>query len=146
MARVIRDAGVRPELEIFDSGDLHLALDLIADGTLQGPGMWTFVHGVKYGFDTRIETLLYARGLLPPGAFWSAFGIGRAEFPLVAGAVVAGGHVRVGMEDNIYLARGVLAPSNAALVARARRIVEDLGATIATPAQAREMLHLPARG
>ena len=145
MAAVIREAGVRPELEIFDSGDMHLARDLIADGSLQGPGMWTFVHGVKYGFDASPETLLYARGLLPAGAFWSAFGVGRHAFPMVAAAYLAGGHVRVGLEDNIYLARGVLAPSNAALVQRARRIVEDLGGQVATAAQARELLQLPSK-
>lgn len=146
MAAVIREAGVRPELEIFDSGDIHLARDLIQDGTLDGPGMWTFVHGVRYGFDASPQTLLYARSLLPAGAFWSAFGIGRHEFPLVAAAHLCGGHVRVGLEDNIYLERGVLAPSNAALVQRARRIVEDLGGQVATAAQARELLQLPIKG
>ena len=77
MAKIIRDSGVKPELEIFDSGDLHLARDLINDGTLDGPGMWTFVLGVKYGFAATPETLLYARNLLPTGAIWSAFGLGE---------------------------------------------------------------------
>jgi len=143
MAGVIREAGVKPELEIFDSGDILLARDLIADGTLEGPGMWTFVTGVKYGFDARPETLLYARGLLPAGAFWSAFGVGRHEFPMLAAAFVSGGHVRVGLEDNIYLSRGVLAPSNAALVERAARIVQDLGGRVATAGEARDLLGLP---
>jgi uncharacterized protein (DUF849 family) len=142
MAGVMREAGVKPELEIFDSGDMHLALDLIADGTLQGPGMWTFVTGVKYGFGFSPETLLYARSLLPEGAVWSAFGIGRFEFPCVAQAVLAGGHVRVGLEDNIYLEKGVLAKNNAELVAKARRIVHDLGGQLASPAEARTMLGL----
>lgn len=143
MAGVIREAGVKPELEIFDSGDIHLARDLIADGTLDGPGMWTFVTGVKYGFEATPETLLYARGLLPAGAFWSAFGVGRHEFPMLAAAFVSGGHVRVGLEDNIYLSRGVLAPGNAALVERAARIVQDLGGSVATAGEARDMLGLP---
>ena len=142
MARVIREAGVVPELEIFDSGDIHLARDLIADGTLSGPGLWTLVTGVKYGFAASVDTLLYARNLLPAGATWSAFGIGRFEFPMLAAAFVAGGHVRVGHEDNIYLERGVLAPSNAALVQRARRIVEDLGGRIAGTAEARALFGL----
>ena len=146
MARVIREAGVVPELEIFDSGDIHLARDLIADGTLQGPGLWTLVTGVKYGFSATVDTLLYARNLLPAGATWSAFGIGRFEFPMLAAAYVAGGHVRVGLEDNIYLDRGVLAPSNAALVQRARRIVEDLGGRIADASEARTLFGLPAAG
>ena len=143
MAAAMREAGVKPELEIFDSGDMHLALDLIQDGTLQGPGMWTFVTGVKYGFGFSPETLLYARGLLPAGAVWSAFGIGRHEFPAVAMAWLAGGHIRVGMEDNIYLEKGVLARSNAELVSKARRIVQDLGGELANPREARAMLGLP---
>jgi len=142
MAKVMREAGVKPELEIFDSGDIHLALDLIADGTLDGPAMWTFVLGVKYGFAPTPETLLYARNLLPRGAFWSAFGIGRTEFPIVAQSWLLGGHVRVGMEDNIYLEKGVLAESNAQLVAKARDILRSLGGEVANPREARAMLGL----
>jgi uncharacterized protein (DUF849 family) len=145
MAAAIRAAGVLPELEIFDSGDIHLALDLIADGTLAGPGLWTFVTGVKYGFSALPETLVYARNLLPAGAIWSAFGIGRHEFPMVAQAWLLGGHVRVGLEDNIYLEHGVLAKSNAELVAKARRIVEDLGGQVASAGEVRAMLGLDAR-
>ena len=102
MAAVIRSSGVMPELEIFDSGDLHLARDLINEGTLDGPGLWTFVLGVKYGFSASPETLMYARNQLPAGAIWAAFGIGRTEFPMVAQSWLYGGHVRVGLEDNIY--------------------------------------------
>jgi uncharacterized protein (DUF849 family) len=142
MASVIREAGVKSELEIFDSGDLHLALDLIKEGVLDGPGLWTFVMGVKYGFAATPETLLYARNFLPQGAAWSAFGIGRWEFPIVAQAWLAGGHVRVGLEDNIYIAKGVLAETNAVLVARARDIVLSLGGEIATAREAREQLGL----
>lgn len=145
MAKVIRAAGVKPELEIFDSGDIHLARDMIADGSLEGPGMWTFVLGVKYGFAPTTETLLYARNLLPSGAFWSAFGIGRAEFPFVAQSFLLGGHVRVGMEDNIYLEKGVLAASNAQLVAKASDILKSLGSEVANPREAREMLGLGRR-
>jgi uncharacterized protein (DUF849 family) len=143
MARMIREAGVKPELEIFDSGDMHLARDLIADGTLEGPGLWSFVTGVKYGFSSSPETFLYARSLLPTGAIWSGFGIGRFEFPMVAQAWLAGGHVRVGMEDNLYLEKGVLAKSNAELVAKAKRIIFDLGGELATSQEARAMLNLP---
>jgi uncharacterized protein (DUF849 family) len=82
---------------------------------------------------------------LPEGARWSAFGIGRAEFPMLAQAWLLGGHVRVGLEDNIYLSKGVLAKSNAELVAKARRIVEDLGGAVASAAEAREIIGLPAR-
>ncbi|CAN5378806.1 3-keto-5-aminohexanoate cleavage protein [soil metagenome] len=145
MARVIREAGVKPELEIFDSGDINLALDLIADGTLDGPAMWTFVLGVKYGFAPTPETLLSARNTLPRGAFLSAFGIGRMEFPIVAQAWLMGGHVRVGMEDNIYLSHGVLAQSNAQLVAKARDIIVSLGGQVASAAEARAALGLESK-
>lgn len=142
MANRIRAAGVMPELELFDSGDCHLARDLIAEGVLQGPGLFSLVLGVKYGFDASSETMLYGRSLLPPGAIWTGFGIGRSEFPMVAQAYLFGGHVRVGMEDNLYLSRGVLARSNAELVTHAAAILKGLGAAIASPGEARAMLGL----
>jgi len=146
MAQAMNAAGVLPELEVFDSGDIHLARDLLSDGTLKGPGLFTIVMGVKYGFASLPETLFYAKQLLPAGAVWSAFGIGRAEYPMLAQAWLLGGNVRVGLEDNIYLSKGVLARSNAELVAKARRVVEDLGGAIATAAEARAMLGLPPQG
>ncbi len=142
MAGRIRAAGVMPELELFDSGDCHLARDLIAEGVLQAPPLCTLVLGVKYGFNASPETLLYARGLLPPGSIWTGFGIGRSEFPMVAQAWLLGGHVRVGMEDNLYLSKGVLAKTNAELVTHAANILKHLGAAIAAPAEARAMLGL----
>jgi uncharacterized protein (DUF849 family) len=142
MAKVIRDAGVMPELEIFDTGDLNLAKDMIADGSLEGPGLYTFVMGVKYGLNTDPATLLFMRDQLPAGAKWAAFGISRAEFPIVGAAYLFGGHVRVGMEDNIYMEKGVLAKSNAELVARARLIVQELGGQIATSKEGRVILGL----
>ena len=142
MAKAMNDAGVMPELEVFDSGDMNLARDMFADGSLKGPGLYTIVMGVKYGFASLPETLFYARSLLPPGATWSAFGIGRAEFPMLAQTWLLGGNVRVGLEDNIYLSKGVLAKSNAELVAKARRILDDLGASIATSGEARAMIGL----
>ena len=142
MAGQIRAAGVMPELELFDSGDCHLARDLIAEGVLQAPPLCTLVLGVKYGFNASPETMLYARGLLPPGSIWTGFGIGRSEFPMVAQAWLLGGHVRVGMEDNLYLSKGVLAKTNAELVTHAANILKNLGAAIAAPAEARAMLGL----
>jgi len=142
MAKAMKDAGVMPELEVFDSGDMNLARDMFADGSLDEPGLYTIVMGVKYGFASIPETLFYARSLLPPGAIWSAFGIGRAEFPMLAQTWLLGGNVRVGLEDNIYLSKGVLAKSNADLVAKARRILDDLGASVATASEARSMLGL----
>jgi uncharacterized protein (DUF849 family) len=142
MAARIRAAGVMPELELFDSGDCHLARDLIDEGVLQGPGLFSLVLGVKYGFNASPETMLYGRGLLPPGAIWSGFGIGRSEFPMVAQAWLLGGHVRVGMEDNLYISKGVLAKTNAELVTRAADILRNLGAAIASSAEARALVGL----
>jgi uncharacterized protein (DUF849 family) len=141
---VIREARVRPEIELFDSGDISLCNDLLSDGTLEGPILCSIVMGVKYGFQPSPETVLYARGMLPPGAVWTAFGTGRMAFPMVAQSYLAGGHVRVGLEDAIYLDKGVLAPSNAAMVEKARGIVESLGGQIATAREARALLSLPA--
>ncbi len=142
MAAILRAAGAVPEIEVFDSGDIQMAKDLMAAGALEGPGVFAIVMGVKYGFQPSPETVLYARNLLPPGAVWTAFGIGAAAFPMAVQSYLAGGHVRIGMEDGVYLSRGVLAPSNAALVAKARRLIEDLGGEIATPAEARDLLGL----
>lgn len=143
MAKVILDAGVRPELELFDSGDVRMAQDLIKDGTLPGSPLCSVVLGVRYGFPATPEALLYARGLLPEGATWTGFGIGRHSFRAVSWSLTMGGHVRVGLEDSIHLARGQLAPSNAALVERARTLIELLGGSAASAREARAMLRLP---
>jgi len=142
MAARMRAARVLPEIELFDSGDCHLARDMFADGSLEGPGLFSLVLGVKYGFNPSPETMMYARGLLPEGAIWSGFGLGRTEFPMVAQAWLLGGHVRVGMEDNLYMSKGVLAKTNAELVTHAIGILRMLGANIASAKDAREMLKL----
>jgi uncharacterized protein (DUF849 family) len=115
---------------------------MFADGSLKGPGLFSLVLGVRYGFNASPETMMYARELLPPGAIWTGFGIGRSEFPMVAQAYLLGGHVRVGMEDNLHMSKGVLAKTNAELVVHAAGILRSLGATLATPADARAMLGL----
>ncbi len=142
MAKLIRKAGARPEIELFDTGDIMLLHDLIKDGTLAPAPLCSIVMGVKYGFAPTIETLLHARSLLPGGSIWTGFGTGRHAFPLLAQSVLGGGHVRVGLEDAVYLSKGVLAPSNAALVKKARRMVEDLGGSLASSDEMREMLSL----
>jgi uncharacterized protein (DUF849 family) len=143
MAKVIAEVGVKPEIELFDSGDIALMRDLLADGTLQGPVLCSFVMGVRYGFQPAPETVLYARDLLPDDAEFTAIGIGKAAFTTVAQSYLAGGHVRVGLEDAVYLSRGHLATSNAEMVTKARRIVEDLGGVIATTEEARRIIGLP---
>ncbi len=142
MAQAIRAAGVLPELEVFDCGDIQLAHQLLESGALARPPLFQVVLGIRNGFPATPETLLYARSLLPDDALWAAMGIGRMEFPIVAQACLLGGHVRVGLEDNLYLAKGELAPSNAALVERAATLVELLGRSVATPAEARTILGL----
>ncbi|NBS02085.1 MAG: 3-keto-5-aminohexanoate cleavage protein [Rhizobiales bacterium] len=142
MAAIIKNAGVKPEIELFDSGDIALMQDMIRDGSLTGPILCSFVMGVSYGFQPSPETVLYARSLLPADAEFAAIGIGRHAFTSVAQSYLAGGHVRVGLEDSVYLSKGVLAESNAVLVAKARRIVEDLGGQIASAREARAMLGL----
>ena len=142
MAKVINAAGVKPEIELFDSGDIALMHDLVRDGTLKGPLLTSFVMGVRYGFQPLPETVLYARDLLPANALFTAIGIGRSAFSAVALSYLAGGHIRVGLEDGVYLDRGVLAPSNAVLVDKAKRILEDLGGVIMSASEARETLAL----
>ncbi len=142
MAAAIRDAGVKPELEVFDTGHVRLACHLIKTGYVKSPPFFQFCLGIEWGAPDTPEALGFLRGLIPPDAQWAAFGIGPRQFPLVAMAAAAGGHIRVGLEDNLYLDRGVLAPSNTVLVERAAAIVQSLGGSLATPAEAREILGL----
>lgn len=145
MAAHIRAAGVKPELEVFEAGHIQLAAKMVADGAFDAPQLFQIVLGVPWGAPSTPEAMVFMRNLLPPGANWAGFGIGRAEFPFVALAAMLGGHCRVGLEDNLYLEKGVLAPSNAALVEKAVRVLEVTGATVATSAQAREILGLRGR-
>jgi uncharacterized protein (DUF849 family) len=142
MAERIYAAGVRPEIEIFDSGDLHMARHFLEQGILKGPLLVQFVLGVRYGAVANPETLLFLVSQLPPGTLWGAFGIGRHEFTMLAQAWLLGGHVRVGMEDNLHIRQGELCRDNAELVEKAVNIVELLGGSVATPAEARALLAL----
>ena len=145
MAEAIRTAGVRPEIEVFDLGHIALARHLIAEGHLAAPPLFQICLGIPWGAPADPETLVQMRARLPADAVWSAFGIGRAEFPMVALAASMGGNVRVGLEDNLYLARGKLAPSNAALVEKAVTLLSLLDCAPASPDEARAIFHLPAR-
>jgi uncharacterized protein (DUF849 family) len=140
IARLARQAGVLPELEVFDSGDIALAKQLISEGVIAAPAFFQIVLGVSYGAAATPETMIYLRNLLPPSSKWAAFGIGPHAYPMLAQSLLLGGHVRVGLEDNYYLEKGVKAPHNAALVEKAVAIMRMLGAEPATPAQAREIL------
>lgn len=142
MAARIRAAGVKPEIEVFDTGHVRQARHMIDRGELDRPPLFQICLGIPWGAAATPESMLFMRGLLPPDAIWSAFGISRDQFPMVAQAVLLGGHVRVGLEDNLYLERGTLAPGNAALVERAVGIVRAVGADAATPDEARALFGL----
>ena len=146
MAVAIRDASVLPELEVFETGHLLLAKRMIETGQIKPPGMFQICLGIAWGQPATPEAMTYMRNLLPANSPWFAFGISLHQFPMVAQAVLLGGHVRVGLEDNLYLARGQLAPSNAALVEKAGKIIEILGDAVATPADARQLLGLSGPG
>src|SRR5215216_1628166 len=146
MAVAIRDAGVLPELEVFEAGHLLLAKRMIETGHIRTPTLFQICLGIAWSQPATPEAMSYMRSLLPADCTWFAFGISLHQFPLVAQAVLLGGHPRVGLEDNLYLEKGKLAPSNAALVEKAARIIEVLGDHVATPDEAREILGLrPAR-
>lgn len=144
MAEMVKGWGVKPELEVFDLGHIWLAKHLIEAGQITSPPMFQICLGIPWGAPADSETLLAMRNALPAGANWAAFAIGRMQMPMVAQAVVAGGNVRVGLEDNLYLSKGVLA-SNAQLVEHAVKIIESLGARVMGPVEARKKLGLKAK-
>lgn len=141
MARLIRDAGIKPEIECFELGHIWLAKTLIHEGLIAGTPLFQLCMGIPFGAPATAANLLAMVDNLPQSAQWAAFAIGKMEMPFVAQSLLLGGHVRVGLEDNLYLERGVLA-SNGMLVDKARGIVEMLGATTVPPARAREMLQI----
>lgn len=141
----LQELGVKPELELFDMGQVWFAKHMIEQGLVDSPPMLQLCLGIPWGAPATPNTMLAMANELPEGAAWGGFAIGRMEFPMVAQAVLLGGNVRVGLEDNLYLEKGVLA-NNTQLVDKARRIVEDLGATVQTVAEARAELGLEAPG
>lgn len=141
MASRFQALGVKPELEVFSAGDILFGQQLINEGLISGDPMFQFVLGVLWGAPADPETMLYMRNLLPTKAIWGALGIGRMEMSVVAQSLLLGGNVRVGLEDNLYLSRGVFA-TNGQLVERALKITEYLGYSVATPAETREILNL----
>ena len=140
MAEMIASAGVKPELEVFDFGHLSLASDMVKRGLIKSPPLFQLCLGIKWGATADTETMTLMRNQLPKGAVWAAFGISRHEFPMAGQAVILGGHVRVGLEDNLYISQGKLSPGNAPLVERAVQIIESLGERRATHAEAKQLL------
>lgn len=145
MATLMHRAGVKPELECFELGHIETAKKLISENIISGTPLFQFCLGTGYGAPATASVVQAMRALLPSGAIWGGFGCGADEMPVVAQLVAMGGHVRVGLEDNIYLRRGVLA-SNAELVDNAVAIIERMGASVATPAEARAILGVEKRG
>jgi 3-dehydrocarnitine:acetyl-CoA trimethylamine transferase len=145
MAVSTRDAGVMPELEVFEAGHLLLAKQMIETGHIKPPGLFQICLGISWGQPATPEALIYMRSLLPAGCVWFSFGISLHQFPIAAQTILLGGHVRVGLEDNLYLEKGKLAPSNAVLVEKAAKIIDILGDQVATPEEARQMLGLETR-
>jgi uncharacterized protein (DUF849 family) len=145
MARKIQELGVRPELEVFDSGHLVLVKELIGERLIDDPVLIQLCMGIPYGAPDDPATLMTMVGQLPPGCVFSAFSIGRMQLPYVAMAALAGGNVRVGLEDNIYLSHGVLA-SNGQLVERAVTILEAMNTRVLGPGEVREKLGLQRNG
>jgi uncharacterized protein (DUF849 family) len=145
MAGLIAKSGVKPELEAFDFGHLRVIDHLIRKGILMAPPMIQICLGVLGGAPSEPAMMVGMVQRLPPDTIWAGFGIGAQQFPMAAQSILLGGHVRVGLEDNLYIEHGVLAPSNAALVSKAVSLIELLGGIPATPTQARELLGL-ARG
>ena len=144
MAEQIRQLGVKPEMEIFDTGDLTLAAEMVASGLVQSPPLIQLCMGIPYGMPADLATFASAINRLPPGAVWSSFAIGRMQTPWALVSAFAGGNVRVGLEDNLYLKKGVLA-TNAQLTENAADILSRSGFNIMTPAQARKKIGVEKR-
>ncbi len=141
MAERIKDWGVKPELEVFDLGHVRFARRMIDEGLIAEPPLFQICLGIPWGAEADTDSMKAIRDALPPNANWAGFGISRMQMPMVAQAALLGGNARVGLEDNIYLDRGVLA-TNAQLVERAVEIIERLGARVVGPEEAREKLGL----
>lgn len=140
-AEHIKKLGVKPELEVFDTGHVWMANRMVQEGLIEQPPLYQICLGIPYGAPATTAAMKNMRDMLPEGANWTAFGISRHQMPMVAQAVLLGGHVRVGLEDNLYLERGKFA-SNGQLVEKAVKIVEMLGAKVVGPEEAREKFKL----
>ncbi|HEY0595258.1 3-keto-5-aminohexanoate cleavage protein [Sphingopyxis sp.] len=146
MAKRFQAAGVKPELEVFGPGDILFGNRLVEEGLIDGPPMMQMVLGVQWAAPHGVETILYQKGLMAPGTIWGAFGIGREQMPMLAHTLLLGGNIRVGLEDNLYMSRGVWA-TNGQLVERAYTLVNAVGGyDVATPAETREILKLRTPG
>lgn len=136
----MQEYNVKPEIEIFDAGMIYNSLYYLKKGILKAPLHYQFVLGAAGGTAATVENLVYLKGLIPEGSTWSALGIGKGHVPIMLAAIALGGHIRVGMEDNVFFAPKVLAKSNAQLVTRAANLIKESGNEVATPDDAKAIL------
>lgn len=142
MAEKISDAGIKPELEVFDTGHIEKAKHLIRTGRIKSPPLFQLCTGIRWGIPATPEAMIAMKGLLPDDAVWTGFGIGAMAFPMLALTAVLGGNVRIGFEDSLYIEKGNLASSNRQLVEKAVAILRLLGREPASPGEARKLLKL----
>jgi uncharacterized protein (DUF849 family) len=142
MAEIIADCGVKPELELFDTGDIMMARDFLDTGKVNRPAMACLVTGVKYGLPPTPDAMATAARMLPDDVTWTGFGVGRMAFPMLTQSWLLGGHIRIGMEDTVYIGPGQKTKGNGELVERAVDLITKLGGQIATPEQSRDILGL----
>lgn len=134
--------GIKPEVEVFDKGMIDMAIRLNKKGYIKSPMHFNFVLGVNGGISASPRDFTFMMGSIPEGSTFTVSGIGRNEFPMAALSIIAGGHVRVGFEDNVYISKGMPARSNGELVEKVVRLAKELGREVATPKEAREILGL----
>ncbi len=139
-AETMRRYGVKPEIEVFDVGHIYQAIDYIQKGLFDDPPYFQLCMGTKWGIEATPENLLFMKSKLPPDARWSVLGVGKAQLPMITMGILLGGNIRVGLEDNLYVRKGVLAKSNAELVEMAANVVHALQQEVATPDEARDIL------
>jgi len=139
-AKRMREHGIKPEIEVFDLGHIAQSIDLIEKGMIEEPPLFQLCMGVRWGVEATIENLLYMKRKLPENSRWSVLGVGREQLPMVTMGILLGGNIRVGLEDNLYLRKGVLAKSNAEFVEAAVNLISQLHREVAGPAEARDIL------
>ena len=141
MASMIQEWGVKPELEVFELGQIRFAKQMIKEGLINEPPMFQICLGIPWGAEQTVDSMKVMKDELPNNASWASFGIGRMQMPMAAAAVAMGGNVRVGLEDNLYLEKGVLA-SNDQLVTRVIEIIQRMGSRVLSPQETRDKLKL----
>ena len=141
MASMIQEWGVKPELEVFELGQIRFAKQMIKEGLINEPPMFQICLGIPWGAEQTVDSMKVMKDELPTNASWASFGIGRMQMPMAAAAVAMGGNVRVGLEDNLYLEKGVLA-SNDQLVTRVIEIIQRMGSRVLSPKETRDKLKL----